>query len=569
MNTKKYLAVIFTVIAFITILPNALAFEYKDVPADSAYFYPVDYLRRNDVFKNTPYFYPDTLISRAEFIKYLVLLNSPDFIPSGTANLPFEDTKNDAWYAGYFKEAIKLGILDDREKKVEPNKKLSLIDALTLLFHSQSIPIPNVYKGYIPYTDVVKNTQAAPLIMRALSLDIIQPQRNDYVGIYQRVNRAQAARMIYKMDLVTLGSATSNGLPKVSNYSPELEKIISAWEMIESSYINRDSLDKKAISDAALKSLAEGLEDPYSAYMNEAENTSFVDSLDGQVEGIGAVVGYNEQKEIVIVSPIKGSPAEAAGLMAKDVILEVDDMSMSGKTLEEAVSVIKGPKGTTVKIKISRSSGTRTFTIERDIIEISSVTYELIDGGRIMHLSLSQFNFDANEEFETAIQTLQSDSKIKGLILDLRANPGGLLDVAVAILGHFVKAQEDVVTIDYADFSQELLSRGEAELGGFPIVVLINGGSASASEIVAGALQDYKLATIVGETSFGKGTVQQVNYFPDNSSLKLTVAKWLTPNLQSIQDGGIEPDIQIADDQATEADEQLNKAIEELNKLIR
>jgi len=242
---------------------------------------------------------------------------------------------------------------------------------------------------------------------------------------------------------------------------------------------------------------------------------------------------------------------------------------MSGKTLEEVVSEIKGPKGTTVKIKVGRSSGLRTFTIVRDVINIPSVTFEKIDRGRIMHITLSQFNFDANQEFETALQALQADSNIKGLIIDVRSDPGGLLDVALTILGHFVKAQEELVTINYADYSQVLLSRGAAELGGFPIVVLINGGSASASEILAGALQDYKLATIVGETSFGKGTVQEVNYFNDNSSLKLTVAKWLTPNHQSIQDGGIEPDITIADDELTEADEQLNKAIVELNKLIR
>lgn len=569
MKTKKFLAVVFAVFALLTVAPGALAFEYKDVPAGTTYFYPVDYLRRNDVFKNTPYFYPNTLITRAEFIKYLVLLNSPDFVPAGSADLPFDDTKNDSWYASYFKEAINLGILDDREKKVMPNSKLSLIDALTLLFHSQSIPIPNVYKGDIPYKDVLKNSQAAPLIMRALSLNIIQPQRNDFVGIYKRVNRAEAARLIYKMDLVTLGSATSNGLPQVSNYSPELEKIIDAWKIIESGYINRDSIDKQALSDAALKSLAEKLDDPYSVYMNEAENSSFVDGLDGQVEGIGAVVGYNDKKETVIISPIKGSPAEAAGLMAKDIILEVDDVSVSGKTLAEVVGLIKGPKGSTVKIKVERGSGNRTYTIVRDIISIPSVTSELIEGGRIMHLNLSQFNVDADKQFETAVQTLQSDPNIKGLIIDLRANPGGLLDVAVSILGHFVKSQEDVVKINYVDFSQVLLSKGKAELAGFPIMVLIDGGSASASEIVAGALQDYKLATLVGETSFGKGTVQEVNYFSDSSSLKLTVARWLTPGGRSIQDGGIEPDITVVDDTQTDADEQLNTAIAELNKLIR
>ncbi|MCH7761781.1 hypothetical protein IIA15_10360, partial [candidate division TA06 bacterium] len=234
------------------------------------------------------------MINKAEFVKYLVLLNSPEFRPSSTADLPFEDTRNNAWYASYFKEAIKLGILDDRARKAEPDKKLTLIDALTLLFHSQSIPIPNVYKGNIPYTDVARNTQSQALIMRALSLDIILPQRHDYVGIYLRINRAQAARMIYKMDLVTLGSAYSNGLPQISTYTPELDKIISVWELIENSYLRTDSIDKAAITNLVLKTLVDQLDDPYSAYMDQEENKNFLDSLDGEIEGIGAVVGFND-----------------------------------------------------------------------------------------------------------------------------------------------------------------------------------------------------------------------------------------------------------------------------------
>ncbi|MBU0706015.1 PDZ domain-containing protein [Patescibacteria group bacterium] len=566
---KKLLTSCFAILAFISISPVSFAHQYKDVPQGSAYYYPVDYLRRNDVFKDTEYFQPDILINRAEFIKYLVILNSPDFKPKGTVSLPFEDTRNNAWYAPYFKEAIILGILDDRARKAEPDKKLTMIDALTLLFHSQSIPIPNVYKGGIPYTDVVRNKQAAPLIMRALSLDIIYPQREDYVGIYQRVTRAQAARMIYKMDLVTLGSAYSNGLPQVSSHNPELDKIISVWELIETSYLSRDNLDKAEIADKVLGNLVQQLDDPYSVYMNSVQNQNFQDGLDGEIEGIGAVIGYNENNEIVIVSPIKDSPADKAGLIPKDIIVAVDDKDITGMSLENVVGLIKGPRGTEVKLKIKRSTAYMNFTITRELIEIPSVEYEIINGGNIMHLIMSQFNYNAAAEFGKAVSELMSDPSIKGLIIDLRGNPGGLLDESLRILGYFVKAQEALVTINYADYTQVLLSRGNAELNSFPIVVLIDEGSASASEIVAGALQDYELATIMGDTSFGKGTVQEMNYFIDNSSLKLTVAKWLTPDGQDIQDGGIKPDISVSDNAVTETDEQLDRAIQELNKLMK
>lgn len=565
---KKFLALTIAAFTFFALAPIGLAHQYQDIPQGSAYYYPVDYLRRNDVFKDTPYFYPDILINRAEFIKYLVLLNSPEFRSTSTADLPFEDTRNNAWYASYFKEAIKLGILDDRDPKAEPDKKLTLIDALTLLFHSQSIPIPNVYKGLIPYTDVARNTQAAPLIMRALSLDLIYPQRNDYVGIYQRVTRAKAARMIYKMDLVTLGTPYSNGLPQISTHTPELDKIISVWELIEFTYLDNSSIDKASITDVVLKELVEQLDDPYSVYMDKEENMNFQDSLDGEIEGIGAVIGYNEKDEVIIISPIKNTPADSAGLKAKDIIISVDDQSVAGMSLEDVVGLIKGPRGTTVKIRIKRSTGYETMIIERELIEIPSVEYELIDGGDIMLMNFSQFNYGASEEFQIALNVINTDGRIRGLIIDLRANPGGLLDESLRILGHFVEAQEELVTINYVDYTQVLLSRGPADLGSFPTVVLIDEGSASASEIVAGALQDYDLATIVGETSFGKGTVQEVNYFVDNSSLKLTVAEWLTPMRQHIQDGGIEPDVVVSDNPDTVADEQLQRAIQELSKLM-
>jgi len=566
---KKWLTSLIGLAVFLSFSPTTLAYEYQDVPRDSAYFYPIDYLRRNDVFKDTQNFYPELLISKAEFIKYLVILNSPDFTTSSSADLPFLDTRNNAWYASYFKEAIKLGILDDRERYAEPDKKLSMIDALTLLFHSQSIPIPNVYNGNIPYTDVERNTAAAPLIMRSMELDLVRPQKNNYVGIYQRINRAVAARMIYKLDLATLGTPTSNGLPGVENHGTDLQKLISIWELIEGSYVNKDNLDREALADGAIRGLVDQLDDPYSSYLDEEENKSFFDDIDGQIEGIGAVIGFNKDEKAAIVSPIKDGPADKAGLKAKDLILSVDDQNINGMDLMEIVSLIKGPRGTSVKLKLERENQIKTITIVRDIITVPSSEHETIEGGNIMLVNFYQFNSNAPEQFQEVVDEIGSNPHIMGMIIDLRDNPGGLLDVVVRILGHMVESNSEVVKINYADFSQTLLSRGSGDLIGFPIVVLINGGSASASEILAGALQDYDLATIVGETSFGKGTVQEVNYFEDNSSLKLTVAEWLTPDERHIQENGIEPNVWVTNSESTEEDEQLETAIVELHKLMR
>jgi carboxyl-terminal processing protease len=564
---KKFITGLIGLIIFVSLAPGVLAHEYQDVPRGSTYYYPVDYLRRNDVFMDTDYFYPDTLISKAEFIKYLVILNSPDFTPSTTAKLPFEDTRDNAWYASYLKEAIDLGILDKRSPKAEPDKKLTVIDALKLLFHSQSIPIPNVFKGKIPYTDVARNTAAAPLIMKAISYDLIRPQRDDYVGIYKRVTRAEAARMIYKLDLVGFNGVPAESVAVDFN-DINLEKIISVWELIESSYIKNSTIDKKLIADTVLSTLVKQLDDPYSEYMNQEQNQTFLDEIGGEVEGIGAVIGFNEKDELTVISPVKGAPAEKAGLKPGDVIVSVDGQEITGMDLIQVVKLIKGPKGTSVRIEVRRGDYLRSFDIVRDLVVVPAADYEVIEGD-IMLVNLYQFGEKAPAEFEEAISMIGSDSRVRGMIIDLRDNPGGLLDAAVRILGHLVEPRDEIVSIEYVDFNQTIFNRGDGELAGFPIVVLVNGGSASASEIVAGTIKDYCLARIVGEKTFGKGTVQEINYFVDNSSVKLTVAKWLTPLEQDIQEDGVSPDVTVEDIESTDTDEQLERAVSELRKLMR
>jgi C-terminal peptidase prc len=475
---------------------SPFASAYEDVPYGDPYFYSVDYLRRNDVFKDTKYFHPDIIISKAEFIKYLVLLNSPEFKTGSNVTLPFEDTSNTAWYAPYFAEAIKLGILSDREIKVNPYEKLSLIDALQLLFHSQSIPIPKVYKGTIPYTDVARNKTFAPLIMRALEFDLIQPQNFDYVGIYRRINRVEAAYMIYKMDLVNLSSSGSG--TDISNFDTQLQKIINTWDLIYSGYINRDEVDKFQLSAAAIEAMVEILQDPYSAYLDQQENAAFSDDLDGQIEGIGAYIDVNDAGQITIVSPIKDSPAEKAGIKPGDIIKKVDDQDLEDLDLYESVNLIKGPKGTNVKLTIERNGTTQVIEVTRDTIKINSLEYEVIGSGRIMLIKISQFGQNTEKEFQKVVEIIQNNPNIKGVVIDVRDNPGGLLDIVVRIMYHLLKPDSEIVTIEYNYFNYTQYARGNGELVGYPMVVLINKGSASASEILAGALKDFDAATIMG-----------------------------------------------------------------------
>lgn len=558
-----------TIILSIFILSSfGTVYAYDDVPSESEYFYAIEYLRRNDVFMNTKNFNPDIIISKAEYIKYLVLLNSPDFTTGSNVSLPYEDTQNNAWYAPYFAEAIRLGIISDRELKMEPYKKLTLINALQLIFHSQSIPIPKVYKGSIPYIDAERNSAYAPLIMRALSLGLIEPQKPDYVGMYRRVTRDEAAQIIYKMDLVSINpGSTSTSTSITQSFDLYLQKIVSSWELINSSYVDKDELNQSEMSDAAINAMVGILNDPYSAYLDPEENSAFSDDLDGEIEGIGVFIGINDDNMLAIMSPIADSPAEKAGIMPGDIILKVDGVDVSDKTLYESVNLIKGPRGTTVELTIKRGEDTRIIDVIRDVIKIGLLKYEVINNGKTMYVGISHFNQNAPNEFREVVEIIQNNSNITGLIIDVRDNPGGLLDSSLRILDFMLKPGAESVTIQYNYFKYSQYSTGNGELSDYPIVILINENSASASEILAGALQDFGIATIVGETSFGKGSVQEVNYFVDNSSLKLTVAKWLTPLKQDIEENGIIPDVKVIDIESTTKDEQLERAILEIGKL--
>jgi len=302
--------------------------------------------------------------------------------------------------------------------------------------------------------------------------------------------------------------------------------------------------------------------------MDPSENAVFSDDLDGEIEGIGAYIAADDDGAITIIAPIQDSPAERAGIKPGDIIIKVDDKDITEMTLYEAVNLIKGPKGTTVKLTIKRNGLTKIIEVVRDVVKITSLEYEVIGNGKIMLIKIAQFNQNTPVEFQEVTEIIQNNPAIKGVIIDVRDNPGGLLDSVIRVLNFILLTDSEIVTIEYSYFNYTQYARGNGDLADYPMVVLINKSSASASEILAGALKDYDLAKIVGETSFGKGSVQEINYFIDSSSLKLTVAKWLTPLNHDIDKYGITPDITVTDNPNTETDEQMDRALVELNKMM-
>lgn len=340
-----------------------------------------------------------------------------------------------------------------------------------------------------------------------------------------------------------------------------------AWDIIQDTYIDRPMPETKLLYGAIAGQVA-SLGDPYSMFMEPKIAEEFAQELASEFEGIGAEIGI-KNKILTIVSPLQNSPAEKAGLKAGDQVYKIDDTDTMYLSLDGAVRLIRGEAGTKVILTIFRDGDDETQEIEivRGRIHYETVKWELKEDN-ILYIKISHFNQDTADLFRQAIQK-NLEKNLQGVVLDLRNNPGGFLGIATDIAESWIKKGEIIVVEKFSQNNQNYYkSRGQAELAAFPTIVLINEGSASASEIVAGALQDHGLATIIGKQSFGKGSVQGLRYLSDGSNIKLTVAKWLTPNERMIDGEGIAPDIEIElteEDYSNDNDPQLDKALEILN----
>lgn len=320
-----------------------------------------------------------------------------------------------------------------------------------------------------------------------------------------------------------------------------------AMDVINKKYVD-GPVDQQQLLYGAVAGLVGSLGDPYSVFMTPTKSQQFQDDLRGEFSGIGAEIGVRAN-QLVIISPLEGSPAEAAGLKPLDKILEINGVASDKYSLDEAVGKIRGPKGSSVTLTYFRDgfSEPAKITIVRDTIVVKSVSSEVRDqnGVKIGIIKLKRFGDDTKSDLDKAITKLL-DANVKGVILDERNNPGGYINTAVEVSSNWVQEGKVVVSEQFGtgqknDYKAEGISR----LAGMPTVVLVNEGSASASEIVAGALHDYTLATLIGKKTFGKGSVQELVNLPDGADIKITIAKWLTPNGKNINIEGIKPDIEV------------------------
>lgn len=371
-----------------------------------------------------------------------------------------------------------------------------------------------------------------------------------------------------------IGQESQSIIP--SNGSPiNLILMAKVKDKLAQLYLDKDKIDNKKMEYGAIQGMVASLDDPYTVFLPPSENKSSNEDLAGQFGGVGIALGYKD-KTLAVMSPVPKTPAEKAGVKAGDLILKIVDKDKkvdkdtSGMALEDAVNLIRGQVGTDVTLTLLREGGKSTFdvTLKRDNIVVPSVELEWKekDSKKVAWVKMYKFTEELDKQWPDIISQIkkeESNPNYGGIVLDLRNNPGGFLESSVKIASDFIK--EGVVVKQQSSDGTVQTYNVDTTRGGLlndKLVVLVNGGSASAAEILSGALKDYNRGKLVGEKTFGKGTVQQPDNFTDGSGIHITIAKWLLPNGANIHKIGINPDVEIKSDPSSKDDVQLNKAIE-------
>lgn len=586
-KNKLKIAVFLPFLLSTFIFPSLGLASFKDVTETHPQYESISAFEEMGIIKGyRGYFKPDQLITRAEFLK--ILFSHIGFKPASRLYYnKFKDVPPESWFASYVTKALEMRGIDYNPENpfLFPDQPISKLDGLKLILPVEGIPSPFI-KSNDPliFSDVSPAANYAYLIRAAQNAGIYIPESKKQFLPFKNLTRAEAVQLIYQAQLFresgTPGTIIIHAqpLPTLSDAetklleNPKFPIFINVWEKINSDYIDSDKVEGNKLIYGAVSGMVNSLEDPYSVFDPPTEATNLQNNLEGTYEGIGTVIDTYEN-QFIIVSVVKDSPAEKAGVKAGDIIKKIDGKDITGLDGEELVNLIKGPAGSIVELTIDRDSKTLTFKITRAQVTLESVIQETSKTeipSTIGYISISQFTSSTDNEFEDILESTMSTNP-KALILDLRDNPGGYLEPTYNILGHFIEKGKTIMSLKISGENIKQVSEGQGELGKTPIAVLVNGNTASAAEVVAGALQDYKIAKLIGEQTYGKGTVQEVTTYADGSLLKLSVAKWLTPLNRSINKVGLTPDVKVnptKTDILANNDVQLKKAIEELQKVI-
>ena len=373
----------------------------------------------------------------------------------------------------------------------------------------------------------------------------------------------------FASDLADEVSPSTTGTVALPSTIPEdFKRVFEVWEILKRDSFGRDTLDADALSHGAVRGMLEALDDPYAAYLTERQYELERQEFKGAFEGIGAEVTLRNGR-ITIVAPIPDTPADEAGIRPGDVILRINGESTQGISLQEAVNKIRGPRGESVELVVVHQNGGEpvTVTIVRDEIQVRSVRLRMLVGG-LAHLRITGFTETTAEEVREALEKVR-DFEAQGLILDVRNNPGGLLKTVVDVTSHFLEGGLVLYEMDGQGTRRDWPVEKNGLATEIPLVILINEGSASGGEVLAGALLDRDRATAIGTTTFGKGSVNTLRELRDGAGMYFTIARWFTESGVAIEGEGVEPDILQEQPEDGSEDLQLDKAIEVLQGMVR
>jgi len=375
----------------------------------------------------------------------------------------------------------------------------------------------------------------------------------------------------YKGDIQNFPKVTINRDVPQDKGTLDFSLFWKVWDTLNSSYFDKEKIIPANMVYGAIEGMVSAVGDPYTVFLPPDQNKVVQEDLQGTFEGVGIQIGF-KGNQLAVIAPLPGSPAEAAGVKAGDFIMGILDEEKGiergtvGISLADAVQAIRGAAGSKVTLSLLREGTSEPILVEitRAAIDIPSVELSFEAEGRVAHIKLFKFGGETDGEWETAVAEILKRPEVEGIVLDVRNNPGGYLQGAVDIAGEFLKTGKVVVIEERAGTKESYTVENVGRFLNTPLVILVNEGSASASEILAGAIKDNKRGKIAGEVTFGKGTIQEPQQVNGGAGLHITIARWLTPNGTWVNDGGLKPDVEVTDDPATEDDEQLQEAIKTL-----
>ncbi len=576
---RRFTTRLFAVIITLLISANSAFAFYSDVPTSYIYYQEIKELSESKLLPeiHDNEFRPNDPLTNADF--YELLLQYAHAPLAKNINLPFKDTSNAANYAPYLQTALDLGILKAEGKNTMfyPQRQMTKSATLTSLFQALGVGTsPFFDKSKFPFSDLDPNSELAQIAQKAAELNILEPAPNSKLFKREKkITRGEFADYLYKIYQYKPTSVANVQIKYVVKEAPDnsgaitktesFETMQSVWDVLHQEYYYKDKIDDQDMIFGAIKGMVNETGDIYTVFETPEETAGFLGNLSDEFEGVGMQIELIDGN-ITVIAPLKDSPAEASGVRANDIILEVNDEKVANKSVQYVTDKIKGKAGTKVTLKIKRANRELKITITRAKIKNESISYELIKkkSQKIAYIDYRIFSADSYNSFVTAAKELIKE-KPDGFIIDLRNNPGGYMDTAVRVVGLFTTRVRTALQLEYADGSKEnYKTDGNGLLNDYKVILLVNEGSASSSEIVASALQEFHRATLIGETTFGKGSVQQILQYSDGSMLKYTVSKWLTSSGKWINGKGVTPDIFVKNENGKDA--QLDRAILELGK---